>query len=155
MQWLMRCVCIGYVVFLTLLLLTSDPSRLIGIHGKLPWLLQMAFPAVHAITFLVLAVLALAARWPIPRWGVIVILASYGGMTEIIQAFVPHRSPEWLDWFQDLAGIAVGAALCWSFFVFVGWWTRRRCGQEGSPENWDALREVVQTPAVRDKSLCD
>jgi len=67
MQWLLRVVCIGYFVFLTLLLLTADPSRLIGVHGDLPWALQTLLPAAHAISFLVLAVLALMPRWPVPR----------------------------------------------------------------------------------------
>jgi hypothetical protein len=113
MQWLLRVVCIGYIVFLTLLLLTSEPSRLIGVRGNLPWALQKMMPAAHAISFLVLAVLALTPRWPLPRWSIVLILAAYGGMTEIVQGFVPHRTPDWMDWAQDLGGIAAGVAICW------------------------------------------
>ena len=113
MQWLLRIVCIGYVIFLTMLLLTADPSRLIGVEGDLPWELQDVLPTAHAISFLVLAVLALAPRWPVPRWGIVIILAIYGGMTEVLQALVPPRTPEWMDWFQDLGGIAAGTVLYW------------------------------------------
>ena len=70
-------------------------------------------PVAHLLSFSVLAVLALMARWPVPRWAIVVLMAAYGGMTEIVQGFFPPRTPEWLDWLQDLAGIAVGAALCW------------------------------------------
>jgi VanZ family protein len=114
MQWLLRVVCIGYAVFLTLLLLTSEPSRLIGVHGSLPWVLQKIEPAAHAISFLMLAVLVLAPRWPLPRWSIVLILIMYGGMTEIVQGFVPHRTPDWMDWAQDVGGVAAGAAICWA-----------------------------------------
>ena len=70
-------------------------------------------PAAHLVSFLLLAVLALLPRWPLPRWGIALLLAIYGGMTEIIQGFVPPRTPEWEDWFQDLAGLALGVACCW------------------------------------------
>jgi VanZ family protein len=114
MQWLLRIVCVGYVVYLTLLLFTADPSRLIGVEEKLPWALQVLLPAAHAISFLVLAVLLLTSRWPVPRWGIVLIMAIYGGMTEILQGFFPPRTPEWMDWFQDLGGIAAGTAICWA-----------------------------------------
>jgi hypothetical protein len=125
MQWLLRLVCVGYVVFLTLLLLTGAPSRLIGFEGDLPWALQALLPAAHAISFLVLAVLALTPRWPVPRWGIVLILAIYGGMTEIFQGFLPPRTPEWMDWFQDLGGIAAGTALCWALTILFHFLARR------------------------------
>ena len=33
-------------------------------------------------------------RWPVPRWGIVAVLAIYGGMTEIIQGYVPHENAE-------------------------------------------------------------
>jgi hypothetical protein len=151
MQWLMRGVCIGYFVFLTLLLLTSDPSRLIFVHGPLPWLLQALLPVAHVVSFLVLAVLALTPRWPVPRWMVVAFLACYGGMTEIIQGFVPRRTPEWADWFQDLGGIVAGTALCWAVAAVFGLLMRNRGRQElltpPLSEEWETLRKVVQTTA--------
>jgi hypothetical protein len=113
MQWFLRVVCIGYVIFLTQLLLSADPTELIGVHGHIPWALQTLLPAAHAISFFVLTVLALIPRWPVGHRGVIVVLASYGAITEIIQGFVPPRTPEWMDWFQDLGGIAAGIAVYW------------------------------------------
>lgn len=159
MQWLLRFVCIGYVVFLTLLLLVTDPFRLIGVHGRLPWILQMAIPMAHAIAFLVLAVLALMPRWPVPRWCVILLLAAYGAVTEIVQGFVPRRTPEWKDWFQDLAGIAVGAILCWAVMAIVGCFAHTKCSRGclplHQPDDWESLREVVQTPALRERLPSD
>jgi hypothetical protein len=130
MQWLLRVVCIGYVVFLTLLLLSTDPSRLLGIHGDLPRAFRAVLPVAHAVCFWLLAVLALVPRWPLPRWGIVVILAVYGGMTEVVQRFVPHRTPEWVDWFQDLGGIAAGAAFCWAVAALVGVRAQPQSGQE-------------------------
>jgi VanZ family protein len=120
MQRMMRIACLGYVVFLTLLLLTAHPARLIGLHGELPWLLQALMPSAHLVSFLVLAVLMLLARWPMPRWGIVLVLAVYGGMTEIVQGFVPARTPDWIDWFQDLGGLAAGAGLCWIVALLIG-----------------------------------
>ena len=102
----MRIVCIGYVVLLTMLLFTSDPTRLIGLGEELPRVLRIVLPAAHVISFFVLAVLALIPRWHVPRWQIVLILAIYGGMTEITQGFLPPRAAEWMDWCQDLAGIA-------------------------------------------------
>jgi VanZ family protein len=119
MQRLLRIACIAYVVLLTLLLLTVNPVRLLGFHGGLPRFLQALMPSAHLLSFLVLAVLMLSARWPLPRWSVVLILAIYGTMTEVIQGFVPPRTPEWLDLFQDLGGLAVGAAICWTVAVLM------------------------------------
>jgi hypothetical protein len=130
MQWLLRVVCIGYVVFLTLLLLSANPSRLLGIHGDLPRALRAVLPVAHVVSFWVLAMLALAPRWPVPRWGIVLILAVYGGMTEIIQGFMPSRTPEWMDWFQDLGGIVAGAAICWAIATLVALRAQPQCGQE-------------------------
>jgi hypothetical protein len=156
MQWLLRVVCIGYFVFLTLLLLTADPARVMGVHGDLPWALQTLLPAAHALSFLVLAVLALAPRWPVPRWGIVLILASYGGMTEITQSSVPHRTPEWMDWFQDLGGIVAGAACYWTAATLCGMCVRPRRDQERLPsdpsDDWEALQKVVLHPTRGEES---
>jgi hypothetical protein len=140
MQWFLRVVCAGYVVFLTLLLLSPDPSRVIGVHGNLPWILQAVLPAAHAISFLVLATVALAPRWPVPRWAIVLLLAIYGGATEIIQGFLPPRTPEWMDWFQDLSGIAVGTAFCWGAAMLVGTFTRRDLS-----DDWGALQTALRS----------
>jgi hypothetical protein len=141
MQWFLRVICVGYVAFLTLLLLSSDPSRLIGVHGDLPWLLRAMLPAAHLISFLVLATLALAPRWPVPRWVIVLILAIYGGMTEITQGFLPPRTPEWTDWIQDLGGIAVGTAFCWGLAVLAAAFSR-----PNSSDDLEALQTAVRSP---------
>lgn len=38
-------------------------------------------------------------------WRLFLILAVYGGLIELVQAFFTQRSGEWFDWFADLAGI--------------------------------------------------
>jgi VanZ family protein len=156
MQWLMRIVCAGYFVFLTLLLLTADPARLIGVQSGLPWILQVIFPFAHTISFLVLAALALMTRWPVPRWGIVLALMIYGGVTEIVQGCVPHRTPEWADWSQDMAGIALGTACCWSVAIlarsFVG--TRRTRQQPPSPpsDEWSVMRNLLQRSVASERS---
>jgi hypothetical protein len=161
MQWLLRIVCIGYVVFLTLLLLTADPSRLIGVEGDLPWVLRELLPSAHAISFLVLAVLALTPRWAVPRWGIVLILAIYGGLTEILQGFLPPRTPEWMDWFQDLAGIAAGIAVCWALATLFHMYAEARRRRAlltppvcGDPlcDDWENLQKVVLDPMTGDES---
>jgi VanZ family protein len=155
MQWLMRLVCIGYFVFLTLLLLTTDPARLVGAQGGLPRILQAMLPLAHAISFLMLAVLALVTRWPVPRWSVVLALAIYGGMTEIIQNWV-HRTPEWIDWCQDLAGIALGTACCWGVATLVAALigarqTEKRVKPAPSME-WTVIRKLLQRSVASDRS---
>jgi len=119
MQSVMRGVCIAYAVFLTMLLLSRDPTVVIGCHGCLPALLQRLLPIAHLLSFAVLAALMLAVRWPMPRWTLVVVMVVYGGATEIVQGFVPPRTPEWNDWFQDMAGIVVGSLACWAAAVAI------------------------------------
>ena len=155
MQWLMRIVCIAYFVFLTMLLWTSDPARLIGVHGALPRLLQVLLPVAHLISFMVLAVLALITRWSAPRWAIVVALAVYGGITEIGQNFVPSRTPDWRDWLQDVGGIAVGAALCWAIAA-VGSIVRARRTQKAllspAPDELPVVQEATQTRVAGEES---
>jgi hypothetical protein len=134
MQGLMRIVCVAYLILLTALLLTGDPLRLVGVRGDVPWLLRMALPFAHLLSFFVLAILALTTQWPIPRWGVLVALVAYGALTEVLQGYTPKRTSEWRDWLQDVGGIVIGAVLCWGAVRVAGasagfrrrlleWWT--------------------------------
>ena len=63
MQGLMRLVCLGYLIILTVLLLTADPWWLVGVRGEAPGLLRTLEPVAHLLAFWVLTVLALMARW--------------------------------------------------------------------------------------------
>jgi VanZ family protein len=112
MQRMMRIVCLAYVVLLSLLLLSPNPARVIGLSGEMPALLRTLMPYAHLLSFSVLAVAMLLAHWPLPRWSIVLLLGIYGGATEIIQGFIPPRTPEWMDWIQDLGGLAVGVAIC-------------------------------------------
>jgi hypothetical protein len=108
----MRITCLAYVAFLTLLLLSPNPARVISSTGRLPPILLTLMPWAHLLSFSVLAAAMLLARWPMPRWVTVLILAMYGGATEIIQGFIPPRTPEWEDWFQDVGGVVVGVTVC-------------------------------------------
>lgn len=157
LNWVLRIVCVGYIVFLTLLLLTKDPSHLFGVEGELPWVLRAMLPLAHAISFLGLSVLALIARWPVPRWSIVLALLVYGGMTEVFQGFVPHRTPEWADWLQDVAGIAVGSACCWGLAVCLGGLLPRRERQDEALEAVSSVelsvtRRLLQRSGASERS---
>lgn len=154
MQGVIRAISIAYLVFMTLLLFMADPTRLISLHGWLLPLMQWLMPWAHLLSFLTLAVLALSVRWPVPRWGVVLILVLYAGMTEISQGFMPKRTGEWKDWFMDMAGIAVGMAICWVAALLTGAIMkarRRRCPATPS-DQWEVLQKVMSRPAAGGES---
>ena len=156
MQSIMRAVCIAYWVFLTMLLLSPKPNLVIGVRGELPWILQVLMPYAHVLSFAVLAILALSVRWPVPRWGIVLMAGVYGGMTEILQGFT-HRHPRLTDWFQDLVGIAIGTVLCWTAARMAGRLTRSRQrrvagSSTASSDQWQVLREVLSRPASGERS---
>jgi hypothetical protein len=119
MQGVTRAACLSYLILMTALLLVSDPMRFIGAGGEGLGLLRRFMPVAHLLSFGLLAVLALAARWPLPRWAVVLVLVAYGAATEMAQRMLPPRTAEWNDWFQDAAGVAVGAVLCWITAVAI------------------------------------
>jgi hypothetical protein len=156
MQSMMRVACIAYLVLLTLLLLWPNPNHVIGVHGELPWILRVLMPYDHVLSFAVLAILALSVRWPVPRWGIVLMAAAYGGMTEILQGYT-HRHPRLADWFHDLVGVAVGTVLCWTAAQLAGSLTklrrRRNFGSaRASCDQWQVLREVLSHPAAGERS---
>jgi VanZ family protein len=104
---LIRVSFVVYLIVLTVLLLAKDPRELVGMP---PTLLAVL---AHLLSFLVLTVLAMAARWPVPGWLVLSCLLAYAGGTELLQGFLGWRTAEWVDFFQDLAGIGLGAAVYW------------------------------------------
>jgi VanZ family protein len=148
MQGLIRVASIGYIIYLSALLFAPDPAQLIG--GQVPGFLQAIMPLAHIVSFFVLAVLTLSARWPLPQWAVVVVMAIYGGMTEIVQYFLPTRHAAWLDWLRDLTGIALGTAAFW----FVAWavgaaLASRQWKQKGclAPAEIDALQNITSRDA--------
>lgn len=156
MQGVIRAACIAYAVLLGLLLVSEDPSRVIGLYGRVPSIFRSLMPAAHVISFTVLAVLALWVRWPMARWGIVLILIVYGGMTEILQGFIPHRTPEWMDWFQDIAGIALGTVFCWIVAILGNRRTQSQKAQKTDaprpPEEWRVLEKALSRPVGNELS---
>jgi VanZ family protein len=62
----------------------------------------------HAGVFLLLGLMAAAARAGTPRMQVAGLLA-YGALIELAQAGVPHRSADPADWLADAVGVALAA----------------------------------------------
>ena len=64
------------------------------------------------------AMLAVGLRWWIP-----VLVLVMGGFIEVLQWWVPGRSPSWSDFVIDGAGVLVGLVLAW----IVKQWMERGC----------------------------
>jgi hypothetical protein len=116
---IMRIIFVFYMGYLTVLLMSQDPTKWIGAPGALSELLKILEPVAHLLSFGLLSFLACAAFFPMPRWGVMCFLGLYGGAIEIIQAAVPHRHAQWTDWLQDLCGIFIGFFFFWLVMVLV------------------------------------
>lgn len=154
MQSVIRVIAIAYLIFITVLLLTSDPTRIVGFNGRLLPLLRALAPWAHLLSFLTLSVLVLAARWPAPRWCVVLLLIAYATLTELAQSLVPNRTGEWKDWFMNLAGIAVSAVFCWTVASLAGAIAsrrRRRCSAVPSDE-WEVLHKTMIRPNAWERS---
>ncbi len=144
----MRLACLAYLLLLTALLLASDPLWLVRVHGETPGLVRTLQPVVHLLGFFGLSVLALMARWPVPRWAVAGLLTVYAGLTEVLQELFPPRTAEWADWFQNLAGIAAGTLACWGAAAAISAVARRRAARRGkrigdASENWGMMQRVA------------
>jgi len=143
-----------------MLLLAANPWSLVGVMGlggAISPRLQVCVPLAHLASFCVLSVLTLAARWPIPRWGLVVLLAAYGGTTEIAQSFLPPRSAEWTDWLQDIVGIAIGAVFCWAFGKVgrrLSGLRKARSGDAptGPTNDWEVVHRVMSRSRVGEES---
>jgi len=67
----------------------------------------------HALTFMLLVSIGLRAGYR-NVLALAIGLLALGGAVELAQgAFTSTRSADWLDWFADAAGIAVGWAIAW------------------------------------------
>jgi hypothetical protein len=151
MQGVIRSVSIAYLIFLTVLLLSRDPSTVVGYGGGLPWILGILMPYSHIISFTVAAVLATCVRWPAPRWAIVTGLIAYGGFAELLQNFVPPRHPCWRDWGYDIMGVTADAMLCWGFAALL----RDRNVKPavaGAQEDFAKLRKIVRHAELRQQS---
>ena len=104
-----RTVLIAYWAFVTFLLLTPHPLEFLGLRQYAETL--AGGYGRHFLLFTGLSLLAFLGRWPIPLAALACLLAAYGIGTEVLQAFVPPRTPELADAVEDLLGIAAGLAL--------------------------------------------
>ncbi len=109
-----RILWLAYLVGLTWLLLDSDPLRVIRPRENLSSLAAMVVPWSHLATFGLLAVLTFAARWPLPHWATIGLLAFYGLVTEFSQFYIPARHLDPVDLLKNFTGIAAGCGLAWA-----------------------------------------
>jgi VanZ family protein len=120
----LRLLALLYWLVLTVLLLVPNPAAVL--FGLRPARSMAGFSGIHFFTFLTLALLVSAARFPVRRrvqWSVLVV---YAIVVESLQWFVPHRTVELRDYAQNLAGLSAGALL---LVAWEGWHNRRVPGK--------------------------
>lgn len=61
-------------------------------------------------------------------------LVAHGGITEIIQLFIPTRTGKWYDFGLDLTGVLIGLELGFLVFGAWHWLTRRSPGVAPAPK---------------------
>jgi VanZ family protein len=80
---------------------------------------DMADKVVHFIQYAILAFLVSRGWGPmrpggatgLRAWLPVIVLLVFASADEYHQHWIPGRYPEWIDWFADVLGIAVGFAL--------------------------------------------
>jgi VanZ family protein len=108
----LRVLSAAYWALLTLLLLVPDPAAIF--FNVRPASVAAGMGGMHFTSFLVLALLVQAARFPVrPRvqWAVLV---GYALVVESLQWFVPQRCVDPADYTENLLGLAAGAILFWA-----------------------------------------
>ena len=111
----LRIAFVAYWSFVTFLLLTPHPLEILGLHEYAEAL--AGGYGRHFLLFAGLGLLASLGRWRISTTTLACLLGAYGVATEVLQAFIPPRTPELADAVEDLlgvaAGLAIGAAAVW------------------------------------------
>lgn len=103
-----RAVCAVYWAGLSVLLLLPDPGALLGLVRTGVHVPQRG---THFTFFAVLGLLAMASRPRRMPFAVAVgLLMAYAVVIESLQIFVPPRTVELLDYVENIAGLATGAA---------------------------------------------
>jgi len=110
---LLKLLSVGYLIALLWLLLSSRPLEFVPPRPDLVALARLAAPAAHFLSFTLLALSAVAARWSMPRRTLFLVLVAFAVGTELLQGLIPRRTPELVDCLQNLAGILAGGGLCW------------------------------------------
>ncbi|MDR3109821.1 MAG: VanZ family protein [Planctomycetaceae bacterium] len=118
--FLLRYVAVAYWILLTVLLLVANP-----LPGSV---VDEAIDYKHLLSFGFLGMIVLVGlsgwerRLSVPitfvgRWTVILIL--YGFLTEVAQIFVPVRTFELGDVFQDAIGVVCGTGIGYAIIIFL------------------------------------
>jgi hypothetical protein len=118
----------GYFIYLTLLLLTPNPFRLVPPSTGIVHLLYAIYPLAHGISFAFLTLFALLAFRALSLVAIGVGLSGYATVTELLQLFIPPRTAEWQDWFQDIGGITFAFLVIW--ILAIAWKTLRNVREE-------------------------
>ena len=126
----MRKLCLAYWMALTVALVVRNPLTFFfrGNRG-LTGAYAAIEPAVHFLSFAVLAGLCTYTDWPVRRRWLLAAVAVYAVLTEAVQALVPGRTPELADVVQNFAGIAAGTAIGWGILKLREMAALRRAGR--------------------------
>jgi len=115
MRKILQIIFVLYVLFLTFLLIVHNPFAVVPVNEEM---VEGGFGislTPHILSFLVLAVLGLCARFRHPGW-LFLGMVAYAGVTELLQgALNPWfgRYCDVYDFVENLQGLAYGGA---------GWW---------------------------------
>src|SRR5262249_51056975 len=87
---------------------------------------QAAFPSSKSLHVAGYAFMTCLSAWlqvaGSRRWGLPIFLVLHGGITELLQCFVPLRTGSWVDVGLDTGGVLLGLALSWP------WWREPHAG---------------------------
>jgi len=108
--WVIRVLFVVSWLFFTVVLLVPDPYRLLGLTASVP---RPPRVGTHTILFAVLGFLAATAFAPRRRLLLFELLIGYAVATELLQGLVPKRTPDFLDFVEDLLGLGLGFAIYW------------------------------------------
>ncbi len=103
---------IAYAVSFMFLLLSGTPVRLLReTPSAAVWWRELSGLG-HFFGFLVLGVLLLSVKWPIGRRATLIGLVAFAAGTELVQAMLPMRVADPVDFLLNLAGLTCAAAIC-------------------------------------------
>lgn len=131
---------IGYMIFLTFMLLYPDPLSLFGFSGRISQA-DVFFSWSHILIFTLLGVGVFFSSVPSLRIRMFFVLLFYGLGTEIIQ-IATGRSFEWIDVLQDWIGILIGYGLGWIGLLFDSFRIPKEFKENGKQEKRSEIRDI-------------
>jgi VanZ family protein len=150
---------LAYWALLTVVLTAPHPEKAVGLED-IPWF-PFGDTGIHFCAFCALAFLACLPRWPAPigrYWALL--LLGYAATTETLQAFIPCRSCELKDYFDNFLGIAAGLGIYWFVVRVSQRWNEDEDHTETTPlyeSEPGAATSTLRVPAVSvrpRKELC-